>query len=309
MKSLKNWLDFHRDAMQKSMAMAEQNWRATCMTIFTIVTMLVLSSIFWMLTDVMRGVAVDWQSNKQMTIYLKVPSTVGEQSQLLAKVAGTPGVEQVNLKTAEDGLRMLQDNLEMRDILSYLPENPLPAAIEVIPNQEINTSEKLAELRDTLQAYPNVTAVRLDLDSVNRIALFIAVVANILKVLIGLISFALVLIIANSLRLVIGDRVDEITVLKFVGASYRYIRRPYLYTGCLYGLLAALLTIICINVFLFGMQTRVNDLLSAYAISYEAGNLSVRDSCLLIAVSLGVGWLGARIATRKYLHLSTYLYK
>ena len=304
MRSLKNWLDFHRDEMHKSLAMAEQNWRSTCMTIFTIVTMLVLSAIFWMLTDVMRGVSVDWQSNKQMTAYLKVPSTAGEQSQLLAKVAATAGVGQVDLKTADDGLRMLQDDLEMRDILSYLPDNPLPVALEIPPDQEINTAEKLAALRDTLQTYSNVAQVRLDLDSVKRIALFITVVANILKVLIGLISFALVLIIANSLRLVIGDRVDEITVLKFVGASDRYIRRPYLYTGCLYGFLASLLTIICINVFLLGMQTRVNDLLSAYAISYEASNLSVRDSCVLMAASLSIGWLGARLATRKYLHLS-----
>jgi cell division transport system permease protein len=51
-----------------------------------------------------------------------------------------------------------------------------------------------------------------------------------------LFGIAVLLIIGNTLRLLIQNRRDEIAVIKMVGGSDRFIRRPFLYGGILYGL-------------------------------------------------------------------------
>lgn len=303
MKRLISWLDFHKDAMQKSLTIIKQTFSSTFLTILTIVILLILSAIFWMLANVMRGIELDWQTNKQISVYLQVPTSQAAEAELLEKIKTTKGVAQAHLRSAEDGLQMLKENIEVRDILSYLPENPLPAVIEVTASTDFDVNAELSKLKETFLSYPDVESVSLDLTWIRSIALFIKVISGVLQVLICLISLALILIITNALRLIIADRIDEINVLKFVGASDKYIRRPYLYTGCLYALLAAFLAVVGISVIMFFIQSSLNDLLATYSITYTINSVAWDDIALLITLALFIGWIGANFATRKYLRI------
>lgn len=303
MKRLIAWFGFQKDALQKSFNLIKQTWCSTTLTIFTIVILLVLAAIFWLLTDIMQVVDLDWRSNKQITVYLKIPTNSLEQEQLLEKIKTTNGVKQAVLRSAADGLQMLKEHLEVQDVLSYLPENPLPALIEVTANFTGSSDANLLELKNTFMRYPNVESVTLDLTWLKSISLFIAVISGVLQVLMILISLALVLIITNALRLIIADRIDEINVLKFIGASDRYIRRPYLYMGCVCGFLAACLAIIGINIILLFMQSSLNDLLATYSIVHPMQGLSWLSSGLLLFLSMLIGWSGAHLAIDRYLRI------
>ncbi len=301
MNKLSFWFDFQRDAFKGSLRIVRKNWLATSMTIFTIVVMLSLSAIFGMLSNIMHSTDLDWHNSKQITLYLNVPTMESEEQDLLEQVIATDGVGEATLRSSADALIIMQDELGMQDILGYLSTNPLPAAIDVIPSSSVDSSAKLIALYNVLKSYTNVESAKMDMESIKRISLFLEVIANIFKVVIFLIVMALVLVIANSLRLIISDRVDEISVLKFIGASDKFIRRPYLYIGILYGLLSALLTIVFVNYILINMREQINDLLSTYAISYETAGLSMAACGLLISVAIFIGWFGARFAARKYL--------
>lgn len=274
------------------------------MTIFTIVVMLSLAAIFGMLSNILHTTDINWHNSKQITLYLKVPTSDLEAQQLLDKVKSTDGVTQANLLSPTDALVIMQDELGMQDIMGYLDTNPLPAAIDITPATNIDNSAKLNALFKILQSYPNVDSAKMDMQAIKQISLFLIVIANIFKVVILLIAIALVLVIANALRLIISDRVEEISVLKFIGASDRFIRRPYLYIGILYGLLSSCFTIIAVNFLLFGMRAQINKLLENYSITYTAEGLSAPESGLLICVALFIGWFGARFATRRYLKFS-----
>lgn len=294
-------LSFQLDAFKGSLRIIRKNWLAASMTIFTIVVMLSLASIFAMFSNIIHSTDLDWHNSKQITLYLKVPTSVLEEQQMLDKIRATDGVGQANLRTAADALIIMQDELGMHDIIGYLEANPLPAAIDVTPSINIDSNAKLSSLFKVLKSYPNVESAKMDIEAIKRISLFLAVIADIFRVVICLIIIALVLVIASALRLIISDRVDEISVLKFIGASDKFIRRPYLYIGILYGLLSSGLTIIVVNVLFFSMRMQVNKLLVNYSISYEAHGLSVFDSLAVILTALLIGWFGARFATRRYL--------
>ncbi len=294
-------LSFQLDAFKSSLKIIKKNWLPASMTIFTIIVMLALASIFGMFSNIIHKTDLDWHNTKQITLYLKVPTSALEEQQTLDKIRATEGVDQASLRTAADALMFMQEELGMYDVIGYLENNPLPAAIDVIPGKNIDTNKKLNSLFKVLQSYPNVDVGKMDIESIRRISLFMNVISNILEVVICLIVIALVLVIASSLRLIISDRVEEISVLKFIGASDRFIRRPYLYIGILYGLLSSGLTIIIVNTLFFSMRTQVNKLLTNYAISYEAQALSGLDSVMVVFIALMIGLFGAWIATQRYL--------
>lgn len=298
MNKLKLWLVFHKRALIGSFSYLKQEPFASGMAVFIIAIILVLSSLIWMITDAMHSAVLNWQSNKQISLYLDVPSDENTEAKLLAKVLATNGVARANLKTASDGLLLLQSESGMQDILSYLPENPLPSIIEVTPSLEINTKAALENLFIQLKGYSGVSEAKLDLDWFNKIVVFFGFVFNLLNVLLVLLAVALVLIITNTLRLIINDRRDEITVMKFVGADEPYIMRPFLYSGVWYGLFAAFLAIIMLNLLFLSLQTGINKLLVTYQVNYVFASLSIYKLLLLSLFAMGLGWIGARLSLK-----------
>src|SRR5690606_40274425 len=84
---------------------------------------------------------------------------------------------------------------------------------------------------------------------VERLLAMLALAERLIGVLGLLLALAILLVVGNTIRLAIAARVDEIRVVKLVGGTNAWVRRPFLYTGLWYGmvggLLAWLLLIIC----------------------------------------------------------------
>lgn len=292
--------NFHKEALISSYRMIKKDLAVTMMTVFIISIILVLSSLLWTFLEAVHGLAVDWHRNKQISLFLNVPSSKEMESQLMLQVLATNGVKSANIKTAEDALQIVSSsNKDIQEVLSYLPENPLPAVIDVVPTADINTEDKLHKLQHQLQNYPNVELAKVDMELVHRFFLFIGVISNILITLIVILLASLILIMGNLLRLIINDREDEISVLKLIGASASFIRRPYLYIGCIYGATSGLLAVFILSLLLNNMQNGINDLFFSYSIAYKLPWVSLANVIALIMFSVILGWFGARIAVRR----------
>ncbi|MDF1758532.1 MAG: permease-like cell division protein FtsX [Legionellaceae bacterium] len=301
MKSFHAWLDFHKQAAKGSVIFLKKEPLATFMTIFVIAIILVLSSIFWILSDAMQNITVNWQSTKQISLYLDVPSMAVAESDLMAKVLSTKGVASASIHTSAEALKILQAQSGMHDILSYLPSNPLPSVIDVIPDAQINTQESLDNLYQTLKEYPSVAEAKLDLEWINSVFTFLGFISKFLHLLMIILAVALVLIIGNTLRLIINDRQEEIMVLRFIGASDRFIMRPYLYSGVYYGAFAAILAILLVNIIFMSLQSEINSLLYTYKIHYNLDSLSLLKTGVMLLTASILGWFGARISVKSHL--------
>lgn len=301
MKGIKLWLDFHKQACRHSFSYLKKEPIVTGMTIFILAILLMLSSLFWILAGALHSATIHWQSNKQISLYLTHPSSPDDESDLMAKVLATSGVAEAKLTTSMEAIKILQEQPGMLDILSYLPENPLPAVIDVKTSADISTEESLENLYRILKAYPHVADAKLDLEWINRIFLFLGFLTKLLNILIALFAVALILIVMNTLRLIINDRSEEITVLKFIGADYPFIMRPYLYSGIWYGLFSSMLAILFVAVLLLSLQTGINNLLITYNINYTLANLPIHKILVLTLLSMFLGWFGARISVRNHL--------
>ena len=116
-----------------------------------------------------------------------------------------------------------------------------------------------------------------------------------------LLSMAVIVIIGNTIRLEIGNRREEIEIVKLIGGSDGYIRRPFLYLGLCYGIGAGVLAALIIALGLGLVAAPARALMELYGSSFRLAGLGFRDTALLLGIGAFLGWAGAGIAVARHL--------
>jgi len=281
---------------------------STFMTIIVIAIALSLPTLFWVFTDNLNKLTLNWQKNGHISLYLKSPMSVAEQNKILNDVRAMSGVGLATLKTPTEGMAELQKQEGMNDIMRYLPENPLPPVIEVVPALTVNTPLLIDQLFTRLKSISQIEQGKLDMQWITRLHAILKFATKTVEALMVLLSSAVVLIVGNTLRLAIHNRHEEIQVLKLIGATDSFIIRPFLYSGIWYGLMGAILAVLLVNLFMLCVAVGVRELASAYQMHYPLLGLSVKQAYLIVFVSIFLGWLGARLSVKRqiaFIELST----
>ena len=298
---LRTLLGYHVQAALGSFRTLYRKPFATVMTVLVIAITLVLPMLFWVMSDNLNQLLVNWQRGGSISLYLKSPLSPAVEASVLARIKKLPGVEKVTLTSSAEGLLALQQQEGMQDMMRFLPENPLPVLIDVTPTQQVRYSEQLNQLYLQLKAYPEVDQAMLDIQWVNRLRAILGFITSFAHGLMLLLALAVVLIIGNTLRLAISNRHEEIQVLKLVGARDAYILRPFLYSGIWYGLAGALMAVLLVNLFMQSLTSVVNQLAGTYQMHYSLVGLTFRQAGLLVLSAITLGWLGASLSVRKQL--------
>jgi cell division transport system permease protein len=295
------YLVFHFHAAITSLNFLCRRPLATGMTIVVIAITLALPTLFWVFNDNLAQLTANWQRGGHISLYLKMPIAAKDEISFLDHIRQTAGVGHATLKTAAEGLAELETQEGMQEIRRYLPENPLPTVIEVVPALDINTPAKLEQLYAQLKTNPQVDQAKLDMQWIERLHAILGFVAKTAHGLMLLLALAVVLIIGNTLRLAIHNRHEEIQVLKLIGATDPYIIRPFLYSGIWYGFGGAILAVLFVNIFILSLVLAVNQLAEVYQMHYSILGLTFRQILLLIGSAIFLGWLGARLSVKSQL--------
>lgn len=299
--ALRVWCSLQAQGLRTGLVVLLSRRWTTGLTIVVIALTLSLPTLFWILTHQLQQLTASWQRAGHISLYLSLPITNANQQSLLVRVQNTPGVKAVTLKSAMDGLKELQQQADMQDIAEYLPDNPLPPVLDVIPADDLQTPAQLEQLLQTLQAYPQVEQAKMDLQWMNQIYRIIAIITQVTHTILLLLAVAVILIIANTLRLTIQNRHEEIQVLKLIGAPDLFILRPFLYMGMAYGLLGALLAICIVNGLCYSLQYAMVPLTTLFHIPSISFALSWVQASGLMVIALFLGWFAARLSVKRQL--------
>lgn len=301
LKRTRSLFTYHLQAATQSLNLLCRKPLATMMTVVVIAIALALPALFWVFTDNISQLTKNWQRGGHISLYLKPMTTETEQLVALKKVRETPGVGEAFLKTSAKGLEELTQQEGMHDIMRYLPENPLPPVVEVVPGLDVDSPAKLDLLSRQLQVLPQVEQAKMDMDWISRLHAVLGFADNAAKTLMALLASAVVLIIGNTLRLTIHNRQEEIQILKLIGATDSFILRPFLYSGAWYGMAGAVLAVLLVNIFILSLGIAVNKLTVVYQMHYSLNGLSIRQILLLTLFAIILGWLGARLFVKRQL--------
>lgn len=191
----------------------------------------------------------------------------------------------------EDALKQLIASDTKNNVLDTLENNPLPDAFLVQPN-DLST-KSINVLKNSLAALKGVDEVMLDGDWLTRLNYLMVLGNKAMFILATLLGFALVAVIANTVRMQVLTQRDEIELSQLIGATRAFIRRPFLYIGALYGLFGGILAIvISLCVILFFNQT-VKKIALNYHVDFSFNLIPFSMALSMLAISIGIGWLAA----------------
>ncbi len=244
-------------------------------------------------------VSSNWDGTAQISLYLKENVQDNAGRNLTQKLQMDADIAETRYLSREQTLAEFKEFSGFGEALDYLDDNPLPPVIIVRPAVSGITSQQA--LVERLQALPEVEEAQLDLAWVKRLYHIMELGQRTITALGVLLGLAVLLVVGNTIRLAIENRRQEIVVVKLIGATDAFVRRPFLYTGIWYGLGGGLLSWLLINTSLYWLDAPVRSLASAYASDFSLIGLTLQDSLLLLVSSTLLGWLGAWIAVGRHL--------
>ena len=157
-------------------------------------------------------------------------------------------------------------------------------------------------VRQRLAELPRVDVAQLDLVWVERLAAILKLGDRFVFGLAVMLISALLLVIGNTIRLHIENRRTEIEVIKLVGGTDAYVRRPFLYMGALYGLGAGLLAWGILAFGLNWLNEAVVGLSGLYGSDFALGGVPASDGLSLLIGAVLLGYIGAWIAVARHLN-------
>src|SRR5207244_8117951 len=120
-------------------------------------------------------------------------------------------------------------------LLNGLGENPFPASLVIKVGSRFRTSEAVAQLVRKLQGLPEVEEVLYNKDWIETLAAALRYL-KLLGIGIGVVlAFSMVTILANTIRLTLHARREEIEILRLIGATPGFIKAPFLLEGAILG--------------------------------------------------------------------------
>lgn len=261
--TLASWIHHHRQAASGSLRRAFRLPVATGLTWLVVGIALALPASLLVILQNIEAVTSDMRSPARFSVLLEVGASLDDAQDILKRVESRVDVQDVTLIPQDQALARFAADTGLVGMLDSIPNNPLPHTLLVNPVDNVE-SEGLAQLARALEAVRGVDQVVFDTLWQARLAGVLQTGRRLAMGIGLLMMMGAVLILANTIRLAIDARRDEIAVIKLIGADDAYARRPFLYTGLWSGFGGGLLGAIMVGIFFMYLAEPVNQLLQLY---------------------------------------------
>ena len=294
-----NWFAQHIRVLRSTLNRLLTTPIASLLSILVIGIALSLPTGVYVLLQNVQRLADQVTGAPQISVFLTMNASKDDIAYIGKQLQQHDTVDHIEYVSREQALEQLKHSTGLTDVIGGLTQNPLPDAYIVYPKK--SDAQTLEALRDELQKWPKLEKVQLDSAWARKLEALLKFGRLAVLLLAALLSFALVAIIFNTIRLQILTQRDEIEVSKLIGATNAFIRRPFLYFGLLQGLLGGAAAWLIIAISLHLLNNSLAGLAQLYASNFTLHTLSVNDSLTLLGFSAYLGWLGAWLSVAQHL--------
>ena len=264
---------------------------ATVLTTLAIGVAISLPSGLYLILSNLDRLAGDLPAQPEISVYLDTDITPAARDAIAAQLKRHPGLAMQRFIPRDEALQALGQSQQLDDITAGLETNPLPDAWVIRP--AVITPERMAELQAEFKQWPGVDQVHIDSAWAQRLHAALDLGRTGVLLLAALLGIAMVAISGNAIRALILAKRDEIEVSRLIGATDRYIRRPFLFLGALQGLLGGLAAAGVVAGAGWLLQPYVARLAVLYGSQYQLLPPSWLEFAIALAVTVVLGWLGA----------------
>lgn len=297
---LRAWLRHHRLSAADSMTRVMDNPVSSAMTWLVIGIALALPSGLNVALENVSQLSASWDSPAQISLFLQDGISDERAGELQVELAARGDVAQARFVSRGEALEEFRTLSGFADVLDSLENNPLPHVILVSPVDSAQQSAALT-LRDQLQELPDVAQAVLDMEWLQKLNRLMELGRRLVLAVGGLLVLGVLLILGNTIRLAIESRRDEIVIVKLVGGSNAFVRRPFLYTGLWYGVGGGLCAAVLVAISLWFLAWPVGELARLYQSEFRLAGLGIMGGLNLIILGGLLGLAGAWLAVTRHL--------
>lgn len=298
-----HWLLSHYRALRFAFTEFARAPLTSIITICVIGVAIALPLGLFILLENLQVVDSQWNnSSPTISLYLKSNTTQSDVDTLMQSLRDNKGVKKITYISPAEGLKSFEQNTPFTDVISVFQKNPIPGVITVLPIKQGRNPSAINALFLRLKQLPLVDTAQLDMNWVERLYDVIAIGKDVVKALSLLFGFGVILIIGHTLRASLTTYLKEIQVLRLIGATNAYIRRPLLYRGVLYGLFGGIIAWLLIDLFMMQLQPPVSQLAHTYDTIFHLQKISFGQGSLLLLVSAVLGLIGAGLIITQFLN-------
>ena len=297
---LSRWKQLHIRNCIDSLAGFLEQPIATLLTVAVIGIALALPASLNLVVQNARNLAGNWESVRDFSIYMQPGGEFEKAESTAQELQRRDDIESVTIISADEAIDDFREASGLGEVLDNLEANPLPHTLVVRP-KESATIDGLAALGEELGARDEIDMVKIDTDWVARLNAILDLLRRV--VLMGgiLLIIAVIIIVGNTIRLDIQNRRDEIEVVKLLGASDGFVRRPFLYIGLWYGLIGGSVALLLLLLGGWLLAAPLEHLLGLYGTELDLLGMNAGTAMLVIGGGVLSGWGGAWVAVTRHL--------
>ena len=255
-------------------------------SVFSITAMLLILGIFFILVIninmVTESVKADYDT---IEVFMQEDASKEDAQAIIDGMTGFDGVESATYRTKKEALAILKDRWgDQGYLLDNLAKNPLPDSV-VIKISSLEKAQAIADKAKTFNGIEKVNYYKQTVDKIMKVTDFIQ------------------LVVANTVKLTVFARGDEISIMKYIGATNWFVRGPFLVEGIIIGLFSAIISVLIIALIYARIIAGIGDdmMIMLSTPMVPEGFLVKNIIVIFVALGVSIGACGSIISMRRFL--------
>ncbi|MBQ7985701.1 MAG: permease-like cell division protein FtsX [Clostridia bacterium] len=272
-------------------------------SLFTIASCLLILGVFTLLSLNVNHITQQIKDQCEIQLYINTEATDERVAQIGEEIKSVENVKEISLFTKEDTLAyakadMFDGNEGMLE--GFDEDNPFSDSYKIVLHDIELTTETVTELEKIV----DVDKVVNKQDVVNTVVSLSGGVKKFTIAMMLVLLLVAIVIISNTVKLTVFNRRKEINIMKYIGATDRFIRIPFVLEGLIIGFSSAVIAFLLVFWGYFALVSYIGEKLNFGVVELiGAGQVAPMIAVLFVVFGSLIGVVGSAISMRKHLHV------
>jgi cell division transport system permease protein len=286
--------------LRKALQDIAANRFLNAVTVMTIALAVVITGAFGLFFINAGDLLDSWRRGIRLMVYLESDLTEARRLEIKYRLEQMAEVGQTRFVGRAQAMARLRGQMgPQASLLDGLEENPLPDAFEVDLQPEAVDADRVAALAGQIADLAGVEEVSYGRQWLERFGGLLALVRLAVYGLGGLFFLAALFFVANTIRLILYNRQEELTIMRLVGASERFIRTPFYLEALIQGAAGGTAGLGILYGIYLAAQANLSASLVGFGFAWRF--LPWYSGLAVVAASMFIGWLGCFVSLRQFI--------
>lgn len=277
-----------------------KNKKSTVAALCIMCATMIIFGIFFAITENINNMIAELEKAQGIEVFIKNEASETDVQEIGDKLRSVEGVNTVTYVDQETAVDRVRDYLQNAEDLLVGLDGILPVSY-IVTFTDLSLSPQIQSEIATWDNIKNITNKDNTTNTLMSVGKSIRIVSIVILVFLVIVSL---FIISNTIKLTVHARRKEISIMKYVGATNRFIRFPFIIEGIIIGLVAAVISLLVVGGGYNILAQKIMESSLIEKLGFVAVNFSGMISLIIIVyiiLGIGIGVIGSSISMKKYL--------